>query len=88
MAEVIPLHRDELRFSGGELPHASSNVWGIQIFASPGKKAHFWRRDPHGYRRECDGYVSPAFLDNGQASIFGAGTFPKCKRCMNRLTKP
>lgn len=88
MGEVVPIQRDDCaRVSGNEMPHGSTAVWALDITAMPGKKAHFWRRHRNGYERECDGYVAPAFLRNGQATLFGAGNYPKCKRCMTRLTK-
>jgi hypothetical protein len=86
MGEVIPIRgAGPTCFSGGELPHGSTEVWALSVPRS--WKAHFWLRHPNGYQRKCDGLVAPAFLNNGQSTLFSAGNFPKCKRCMNKLIK-
>lgn len=89
MAEIIPMHDETGHLvSGGEIPHGSTNFWGIEILSrSNSKRAHFWRLAPFGYERECDGWLASPFLWNGQCSIFAPGNYPKCKRCMQRLTR-
>lgn len=87
MSDIVNLHEDDgPKFSGGEVEHGSDRFWGREVFGS-GSKAHFYRLDAFGYVRLCDGDLAPAFLTNGQSAVFKAGNFPKCKRCMRKLTK-
>lgn len=86
MGEVVELNKEpDLICSGGELPHGASDVWAIAVLKRG--KAHFFKRDRYGYYSLCDAVDVPAFLGNGQCSIFAAGTFPKCKNCMRKLQK-
>ncbi|WP_084398299.1 hypothetical protein [Henriciella aquimarina] len=84
--KIVDLHEDEgPKMSGGEVPHGTNRVWAMQIFR--GEKVHFWHLRATGYRRLCDGALAPAFLTNGQSTLWYGGNFPKCKRCMRKLTK-
>lgn len=84
MGNVVALQDpNAFRASDGELPHGCSEVWAKQIFG--GAKVHFWRADALGYRSACGVVVTEPKLRNGQNVLFGGGTYPKCKRCMNRL---
>lgn len=88
-SNVVPLRtHDGFRCSGGELPHGSSDVWAMGIFFSgggPTSTAHFFVRKSAGHVALC-GYAGPLTIPrSGQNALFGAGSFPKCKRCMDAL---
>lgn len=86
MSKVIPIIPDDtFRHSGGELPHGSHEVWAKAL--GKGTTGHFWLRESDGYRSLCDRLAVRAFLHNGQCSLFGVGTYPKCKKCMDLLRR-
>lgn len=83
---VVPLKsRYDFLHTNGELPHFCSKVWGYDIWSS-GSKVHFWRCTEDGYTSIC-GRSIPPVIPNGQNRLFGGGTYPKCKQCMEKLRK-
>lgn len=85
MGDVVDINNHDFRCTDGELPHGVTDVWGYVITSSG--KAHFFERTSIGYRSICGRVEVPAFLRNGQNTLFSPGTFPKCKVCMNKLRK-
>lgn len=85
MGEVVKLVDDDaFRYSGRELLHGCTEVWAIPLFR--GNRAHFFIRSRNGYFSKC-GMLVEETLWNGQNTLFGAGTYPKCKRCMGHLRR-
>jgi hypothetical protein len=88
MSNVVAFDQETFRHSDGELPHGASDVWGIAIFGSC--KAHHWRisrSHPLLFYESVCGVRAPRKIANGQNSLLGPGTYPKCKRCMGILRK-
>ncbi len=90
LSNVVPIFSTDGGYcSEGELPHGCSDVWALVTFH--GHKAHFWKsREEAGryiYWSMCGERHEFAVLRNGQNMMFGAGNYPKCKVCMERLRR-
>lgn len=82
---VVSLHKEPgLLHSGLEMPFGSTEVWGKIVGGN--FVAHFWSETANEHVAAC-GYRGPLRLGNGQNALFGPGSCPKCKRCMNALRK-
>ena len=85
-AKVVELRpADDFKFSGNELPHGVTDIWAMPILGNS-EKAHFFIRKAVAYVSLCNVAV-PHRLRNGQNYLFGPGSYPKCKRCMDRLRR-
>jgi hypothetical protein len=84
---LVPLHSSgTFRATDGELPHGCTNVWGMAILLRH-RVGHFYVREAIGYAALCGVKVPGHTIWNGQNSLLGPGSYPKCKRCMEALRR-